>query len=78
MPVFEGRVNGSVYSTWNDTISEMIEKRTEGEPAEIYLDDASQRTWDCYMLDCRNLARRTMGWLGGYYDRLHVTAKGTF
>ena len=26
------------------------------------------------MTDCRNLARRTKGWLGGYYDRLHQTA----
>ena len=51
------RIDDRVYSTWNDTISKIIENRSDGEPMKIFLDDTAQETWNRYMVDCRNLAR---------------------
>jgi len=68
------KIDKTAYSAWNDTISNIIGNRTEEGAIEVILNDEAQEAWDYYMDDCRNLARQTVGWLGGYYDRLHVTA----
>jgi hypothetical protein len=67
-------VDTTAYQNWDKAIMDIVEQRTDGTPVPVYLDDKAQTTWRKYMADCRNLARRTGGWLGGYYDRLHVTA----
>jgi len=76
------QVDTTAYKNWNESITGIIKRRTDGTPILVYLDDRAQATWNNYMVDCRNLARRTSrkfaqqanGWLGGYYERLHVTA----
>jgi len=69
------QIDPTAYQNWDKAISGIIDRRTaDGTPTPVYLDDTAQATWNRYMADCRNLARRTEGWLGGYYDRLHVTA----
>jgi hypothetical protein len=70
-----GRVDSTAYQNWDEAITDIIERRTDdGTPVTVCLDDRAQAKWDGYMTGNRNYARRTGGWLGGYYDRLHVTA----
>jgi len=67
-------VDCTPYQNWNQAISEIIGQRTDGEPMGIYMDNAAQSLWNSYMTKYRNLARQSSGWLGCYYDRVHVKA----
>jgi hypothetical protein len=69
------QMDSTAYQNWDNAITEIINQRTaDGTPVAVFLDGGAQALWDGYMVKYRNLARQTGGWLGGYYDRLHVTA----
>ena len=68
------QVNAAAYKNWDKAIEDVIGRRTDSSPVQVSLESKAKATWDQYMTACRNLARKTHGWLGGYYDRLHVTA----
>ena len=67
-------IDSAVYRAWNNRITRNIAARDKRRGLTYHLDEEAQETWDRYMVDCRNLARQTEGWLSGYYERLHVTA----
>ena len=68
------QIDNTAYRVWNRMIAKTIGGRDKRRGLTYNLDEDAQKTWNRYMVDCRNLARQTEGWLGGYYDRLHVTA----